>query len=135
MQETILLLRQQLNSLTDKRSVTSQQIADNETTLLNTCSEELLGKKNEEISRIVLSGETYADEHTPTSVMSLNRVFALEDSKECNNNTFCNSQVCIQVTPFLFWHLLHQEPNMPVLVLVPFSGLPTVMFNVHGVVH
>ncbi|KAF3447005.1 hypothetical protein FNV43_RR12185 [Rhamnella rubrinervis] len=86
MQETILLLRQQLNLLADKRSVTSQQIADSETAPLNTCSEELFGKKNEEISRIVSGGETFTDEHTPTSVMSLNRVFALEDSKECNNN-------------------------------------------------
>ncbi|XP_060673202.1 kinesin-like protein KIN-7C, mitochondrial isoform X2 [Ziziphus jujuba] len=100
MQETILLLRQQLNSLSNKRSVTVEQIADNETTPLSTCSEEPLEKKNEEKSRIriVSSGETYADEHTPTSVMSLNRVFSLDESKQCNNSTFYNSQVCMQAT-------------------------------------
>lgn len=135
MQETILLLRQQLNSLLDKRSVTIEQIADNETTSLSTCTEELLEKKNKEKSRIVSSGETYADEHTPTSVMSLNRVFSLEDSKECNNSAFYSSQVCMQVIPFLFWHLLHQEPNYAVLVLVAFSGFLAVKFCIHSAVH
>lgn len=101
MQETILLLRQQIASFSEKRSLTSQQIADDETNQLTTCSEELLVKKNEEASRIISSGKTYADEHTPTSAMSLYRAFSLEDSKECNNNTFCDSRVRMQVILFL----------------------------------
>ncbi|KAL5559646.1 hypothetical protein UlMin_035857 [Ulmus minor] len=83
MQETILLLRQQLNSLSDK----STSGVDNGVTLINTRPEEILGKNN---------GETCADENTPTSVMSLNRVFCLEESKECNNSTILNSQVYMQ---------------------------------------
>ncbi|XP_062101700.1 kinesin-like protein KIN-7C, mitochondrial isoform X2 [Humulus lupulus] len=84
MQETILLLRQQLNSLSDKSTSGLRIIADTGET------EHEHGE-----SRIASCGEAYADENTPTSVMSLNRVLSLED-KDCNNSTFCNSQVYVQ---------------------------------------
>uniref|UniRef100_A0A2N9F5H3 Uncharacterized protein n=1 Tax=Fagus sylvatica TaxID=28930 RepID=A0A2N9F5H3_FAGSY len=86
MQETILLLRRQINSLSDKSFSNSQQIADAGATPLKTCSEELLKKNDEEGKGISSCEENYADENTPTSVMSLNRIFNLEDSKECNND-------------------------------------------------
>lgn len=41
--------------------------------------------------------DKYAEENTPTSVMSLNRVLTLDDSKDCNSDKFCHSQV-MQVT-------------------------------------
>ncbi|CAL8997106.1 unnamed protein product [Prunus brigantina] len=89
MQETILLLRQQLNS---------QQISDSEATRLETCSKELVQKNNEEGERFGLCQETCADENTPTSVMSLNRILSLEDSKECNKDAFLNSQIHVQAS-------------------------------------
>ncbi|PON73206.1 Kinesin-like protein [Parasponia andersonii] len=95
MQETILLLRQQLNSLSDKSASGLQIIADGRVTSPNTCSDELL-ENNHGGSRIASCGETYADENTPTSVMSLNRVLSLEESKDCNNSTFGSSQVYMQ---------------------------------------
>ncbi|KAM6542080.1 hypothetical protein CsatB_006527 [Cannabis sativa] len=87
MQETILLLRQQLNSLSDKSTSGLRIIAGNGLTSAN---ETELGE-----NRIASCGEAYADENTPTSVMSLNRVLSLED-KDCNNSTFYNSQVYVQ---------------------------------------
>lgn len=100
MQGTILLLRQQLDSLSNKSASGLRIIADNGVTSRNTCSDELL-EKNPRESRIASCGETYGDENTPTSVMSLNRVLSLEDSKDCNNSAFCNSQVYMQVIPDL----------------------------------
>ncbi|CAK9313587.1 unnamed protein product [Citrullus colocynthis] len=37
--------------------------------------------------------DKYTEENTPTSVMSLNRVLTLDDSKDCNSDKFCHSQV------------------------------------------
>ncbi|KAA0055450.1 kinesin-related protein 4 isoform X1 [Cucumis melo var. makuwa] len=37
--------------------------------------------------------DKYAEENTPTSVMSLNRVLTLDDSKACNSDKFSHSQV------------------------------------------
>lgn len=92
MQETILLLRQQLNSLLDKSSSSPQQIPDNGASTLKKFSKELFEKKNEG------KEDTYIDENTPTSVMSLNRIFSQEDSKECNGDTFLSSQVLMQAS-------------------------------------
>lgn len=88
MQETILLLRRQLSSLSDKSASGA--------TSLDICSDEQL-KKNPGESKIASCSETYADENTPTSVMSLNRILSLEDSKECN----FNSQIYMQVISVL----------------------------------
>lgn len=92
MQETILLLRQQLKN---KSSRNPQESADN--VAEETCSKEILEKRKNGIGSCE---ETYGDDNTPTSVMSLNRVFSQDDSKECDKCTSLNSQVLIQVIPF-----------------------------------
>ncbi|XP_050365006.1 kinesin-like protein KIN-7C, mitochondrial [Argentina anserina] len=71
MQETILLLRQQLSSKE---------------------------KNNDERDRIAPFEETCADENTPTSVMSLNRILSLEDSKQCNKDAYFKSQIHAQAS-------------------------------------
>ncbi|PPR90906.1 hypothetical protein GOBAR_AA29777 [Gossypium barbadense] len=88
MQETILLLRQQLKN---KSSRNPQESADN--VAKETCSKEFFEKMK---NGIVSCEETYGDDNTPTSVMSLNRVFSQDDSKECDKCTSLNSQVLIQ---------------------------------------
>ncbi|XP_065616464.1 kinesin-like protein KIN-7E, chloroplastic [Quercus suber] len=86
MQETILLLRRQLNSLSDRSSGNSQQVSEAGAKPVRTCPEGFLEKNFEEGKGISSYEENYADENTPTSVMSLNRIFNLEDSKESNND-------------------------------------------------
>jgi centromeric protein E len=78
MQETIILLRQQLDSLAERQS--TQQIAGDESSGKN------IHNRNGEESEI------YSGAGTPTSVMSLNRVFAQEETKEIYNETALNSQ-------------------------------------------
>ncbi|KAF5780429.1 putative plus-end-directed kinesin ATPase transcription factor bZIP family [Helianthus annuus] len=73
MQQTILLLRQQLESF----------MADNESSPRR--------KK-------YINEEKYANESTPTSVMSLNKVFSQEDSIHGSGDTFLNSQLLMQAT-------------------------------------
>ncbi|XP_055960089.1 kinesin-like protein KIN-7C, mitochondrial isoform X2 [Mercurialis annua] len=85
MQETILLLRQQLNSLLGS---SQQEIA--------TCPEEALRKNTEGRNEILPCEEKSIDENTPKSVMSLNRIFSLEESRECNDNAYSNSQILFQ---------------------------------------
>ncbi|XP_022768155.1 kinesin-like protein KIN-7E, chloroplastic isoform X5 [Durio zibethinus] len=92
MQETILLLRQQLNN---KSSRNPQESEDNEATPEKACSEEFL-ENNDGKNGIGSCKETYGDVNTPTSVMSLSRVFSREDSKECDKCTTLNSQVLFQ---------------------------------------
>ncbi|KAK1555535.1 hypothetical protein Q3G72_027817 [Acer saccharum] len=96
MQQTILLLRQQISSLSDKRSRGPQERAQNEGSPQKASSEELSGKRSEGRNGIGSCEEIYVDEHTPTSVMSLNRVFSQEDSRNCNSDAFLNSQVLMQ---------------------------------------
>ncbi|XVF64524.1 hypothetical protein PTKIN_Ptkin09bG0176200 [Pterospermum kingtungense] len=92
MQETIILLRQQLNN---KSSRNPEGIADNEATPEKTSSEEFF-EKNDGKNGIGSCEGTYGDDNTPTSVISLNRVFSREDSKECDKCTSLNSQVLFQ---------------------------------------
>ncbi|XP_062159390.1 kinesin-like protein KIN-7C, mitochondrial [Alnus glutinosa] len=86
MQETILLLRQQLNSLSDNSYCNLQQIDDAGAPTFKTCSEQLLQNKIEEVKGFGSYEENCADENTPTSVMSLNRIYSLDDYKECSND-------------------------------------------------
>uniref|UniRef100_A0A1J3FZN3 Kinesin-like protein n=1 Tax=Noccaea caerulescens TaxID=107243 RepID=A0A1J3FZN3_NOCCA len=72
MQETIILLRQQLDSLAERQS---QQIV----------GDELSGKNPH--NRNGEESEIYSGAGTPTSVMSLNRVFAQEETKETTLNS------------------------------------------------
>lgn len=81
MQETIILLRQQLDSLAERES---QQIV----------GDELSGKNPH--NRNGEESEIYSGAGTPTSVMSLNRVFAQEETKETtlNSQVYSHSKVC-----------------------------------------
>jgi len=89
MQETIILLRQQLDSLAQRQS--TQKIAGDESSGKNihNCEE----------------SEIYSGAGTPTSVMSLNRVFAQEETKEINNETALNSKVSFPYKICSFIHL------------------------------
>lgn len=89
MQETILLLRQQLNSSSEKSS-SKQQIAESESTSHR--------KSEEGRNGIWLCEEIYADENTPKSVMNLNQVFSQDDPKECNDTSLLNSQALVLVS-------------------------------------
>ncbi|XP_023644849.1 kinesin-like protein KIN-7C, mitochondrial isoform X1 [Capsella rubella] len=80
MQETIILLRQQLDSLAERQSTYTQQNIGDESSGKNTQN------RNGEES------EVYSGAGTPTSVMSLNRVFAQEETREINNETTLNTQ-------------------------------------------
>ncbi|KAL8257158.1 hypothetical protein R6Q59_029199 [Mikania micrantha] len=71
MQQTILLLRQQLESLLADSIMSPQQ------------------KK-------YINEEKYTNESTPTSVMSLNKVFSQDESIQGSSDTFFNSQLLIQ---------------------------------------
>ncbi|KAJ9146276.1 hypothetical protein P3X46_028562 [Hevea brasiliensis] len=91
MQETILLLRQQLNSLLGN---SQPPIAESDT--LKTCSEELPRQNQGGNNEIWPCEENSIDENTPKSVMSLNRIFSQDDSKEFNGNSPLSSQVLKQ---------------------------------------
>ncbi|KAH9757074.1 kinesin-like protein KIN-7E [Citrus sinensis] len=90
MQETILLLRQQIDSLSNKMSGSPEQMAENDGIPPKPCSEEISQQKNAWRNGLGSCEETFVDEHTPTSVMSLNRIFSHEESN-------LNSQVLMQV--------------------------------------
>ncbi|KAH9757072.1 kinesin-like protein KIN-7E [Citrus sinensis] len=80
MQETILLLRQQIDSLSNKMSGSPEQMAENDGIPPKPCSEEISQQKNAWRNGLGSCEETFVDEHTPTSVMSLNRIFSHEES-------------------------------------------------------
>lgn len=90
MQETILVLRQQIDSLSNKMSGSPEQMAENDGIPPKPCSEEISQQKNAWRNGLGSCEETFVDEHTPTSVMSLNRIFSHEESN-------LNSQVLMQV--------------------------------------
>ncbi|XP_010268983.1 PREDICTED: kinesin-like protein KIN-7C, mitochondrial [Nelumbo nucifera] len=96
MQETILLLRQQLNSLADGSSSHPKQIADNEATMLRNCSDEPLQENGGLKDKVGTYEESFLDGSTPTSVMNLNGIFSEEDSRGCKSDTSLNSQVLMQ---------------------------------------
>ncbi|XP_010521267.1 PREDICTED: kinesin-like protein KIN-7C, mitochondrial [Tarenaya hassleriana] len=77
MQETIILLRQKLDSLTERISSYQhpQQNPGNGSSVKNS-----FNRNNEEL-------EIYVDAGTPTSVMSLNRIFSQEETKEIKDET------------------------------------------------
>ncbi|XP_048227360.1 kinesin-like protein KIN-7C, mitochondrial isoform X2 [Ricinus communis] len=91
MQETILLLRQQLNSLLGNRQ---QEIVESNCKAMY--SEELARKNKEGRKETWPCEETSIDENTPKSVMSLTRIFSQEDSKEYNGIAYPSSQALIQ---------------------------------------
>ncbi|KAK2995681.1 hypothetical protein RJ640_006141, partial [Escallonia rubra] len=98
MQEKILQLRRQLDSLlSNKCSRVPQLDTDDEVTRLQPCSE-FSELENERKDGLRPYEETLVDENTPTSVMSLNRVFNQEDLKDYDSDAFLNSQLLMQAT-------------------------------------
>lgn len=91
MQETITLLRQQLDSLMSNKSSSADS-----TTRMNS-SEDSLEIINGRGYEIISCEETSLDENTPTSVGSLNRIFNHGNAKECNCDAFAKSQLLVQV--------------------------------------
>ncbi|KAK3002117.1 hypothetical protein RJ639_021305 [Escallonia herrerae] len=98
MQKKILQLTRQLDSLlSNKRSRVPQLHRDDEVTRLQPCSE-FSEMESERKDGIRPYEETLVDGNTPTSVMSLNRVFNQEDLKEYDSDAFLNSQLLMQAT-------------------------------------
>ncbi|OWM85107.1 hypothetical protein CDL15_Pgr027894 [Punica granatum] len=95
MQDTIRLLRQQLDMLSDERFVDQVCGAQSEASLPQSGSNQF-EDNIESRNKIGSYEENNADENTPTSVMSLNRVFLQEDSTECNGDASLSSQVLMQ---------------------------------------
>ncbi|XP_077249754.1 P-loop containing nucleoside triphosphate hydrolases superfamily protein [Tasmannia lanceolata] len=96
MQETILLLRQQLSSLFDKSSSHPNQIADSEVLVCRNCVSEASKENGRWNDGFSLSEEAYVDENTPTSVKCLPGTFLQEDSIGCNPDISLSSQVLMQ---------------------------------------
>ncbi|KAK6131086.1 hypothetical protein DH2020_035162 [Rehmannia glutinosa] len=88
MQETINLLRQQLDSvMSNKNSKSADRMNSSEESL------EIINGRGSEINSCE---EISLDENTPTSVGSLNRTFNHEDVKEFNRDAFSTSQLLVQ---------------------------------------
>lgn len=96
LQETKLLLRQQLDSLSNQSSRSAKENGENEITIVELCSEESFQRKIERGTSIQSCKESCSDDKTPTSVMSIDRIFSQEDFKECEKITYLNSQVLFQ---------------------------------------
>ncbi|XP_073019652.1 kinesin-like protein KIN-7C, mitochondrial [Primulina eburnea] len=90
MQETITLLRQQLDSLLSNKDTRSADC----TTWMN-CSDESLEMINGR-TEINSCSEISLGENTPTSVVSVSRTFGHEDANECNGSTISKTQLLEQ---------------------------------------
>ncbi|XP_017243666.1 kinesin-like protein KIN-7C, mitochondrial isoform X1 [Daucus carota subsp. sativus] len=91
MQETILLLRRQLDSaLSTKNSKDSLQNIDNNIKTSTTGYELSLDLQSGTKNGVHAYDEMYVDQSTPTSVMSLNRAFS-RDSRESRSDALMNS--------------------------------------------
>ncbi|CAA7396776.1 unnamed protein product [Spirodela intermedia] len=95
-QETVLMLRQQLNSLLDKSSDNQNQTAESEVYSLGNFSAES-SKANVGWDETSLE-ETNMDENTPKSTLSLSGKFLREDFRGSNCDTSLKSQVLIQAS-------------------------------------
>ncbi|XP_071924527.1 kinesin-like protein KIN-7E, chloroplastic isoform X2 [Coffea arabica] len=93
MHETILLLKQQLDSLSTNKSSNFPRQSVNDEITHGTCFEVSTESKTRWKDGCHSYEETTVDENTPTSVISLDRVLMCEDSKECNQGAFLNSQL------------------------------------------
>lgn len=96
LQETILLLRQQLDASSNKSSRSAQEIGGNELTIVGPCSEKTNQRKLERGTGVQSCKNSCSDDKTPTSVMSVDRIFSQEDFKECDKISYVNSQVLLQ---------------------------------------
>ncbi|KAL3504211.1 hypothetical protein ACH5RR_034052 [Cinchona calisaya] len=97
MHGTILLLKQQLESLSSNKSYSFLQRSVHDVIIPHTTSFDMSTEtKSRGKDGFHSCEETTVDENTPTSVISLDRVFTCEDSKECNSEAFLNSQLLMQ---------------------------------------
>lgn len=96
LQQTILLLRQQLESLiADNNLSPQQQNLDCRHATLDSCSQESFELKNDGRDCLPLNEAKYINESTPTSVMSLNKVFSPEELQG-SRAAFLNTQLLMQ---------------------------------------
>lgn len=93
MHEAVLLLKQQLRSLSANKSSNFPQRSVNDQITHGTCFEVSTETKTRWKDGRNSCEETTVDENTPTSVISLDRVLMCEDSKECSQESFLNSQL------------------------------------------
>lgn len=97
MQETILLLRQQLDAvLSGKNSKFLQQSSENEATS-ETCSNGYMEAKTLRKDGTCLDSEMVTNENTPASSVSLDEKFMHEDTKVCRDYAVLNSKLLMQV--------------------------------------
>ncbi|XP_023772910.1 kinesin-like protein KIN-7C, mitochondrial isoform X1 [Lactuca sativa] len=98
MQQTILLLRQQLESvMSDNILSPQQQSTDSRSVTLDPCSQESFQMKNSGRDWVHQNEEKYMNESTPTSVMSLNKVFSQDEFIQgSSSDVSLNSQLLIQ---------------------------------------
>lgn len=99
-QETVLMLRHQLNSLLDKSSDNQNQTAESEVYSLGNFSAES-SKPHGGWDEASLE-ETNMDENTPKSALSLSGKFLQEDFRGSNCDASLKSQVLMQVF-FSIW--------------------------------
>ena len=102
MHETILLVKQQLDSLSTNKSSNFPRQSVNDEITHGTCFEVSTESKTRWKDGCHSYEETTVDENTPTSVISLDRVLMCEDSKECNQGAFLNSQLLMLVTFLIY---------------------------------
>lgn len=100
MQETILLLRQQLNSIIDKSSNHQKQMAGNEVDMLRNCSAEASGEDSGWVVGHGFSEVTRVEGKIITNVMGLAGTISPEHFKGSNTDASLNSQVLMQVISF-----------------------------------
>ncbi|XP_058089924.1 kinesin-like protein KIN-7E, chloroplastic isoform X2 [Magnolia sinica] len=96
MQETILLLRQQLSSLSEKDSSYPEHITENEVSMLRDSFAEGCRENGGWMEGLGSSEGTYMDGNTPKSVVSLPGSFSQENFKGSNTEVPVNSQVLMQ---------------------------------------
>ncbi|XXG60683.1 hypothetical protein AAC387_Pa04g2527 [Persea americana] len=96
MQESILLLRQQLSSIIDKSSSHQKQMADNEVDMLRNFTAEASRENSGWVIGHGFSEVTYVEGKIMSNVKSVPDTIALEDYKGCNSDVSVNSQVLMQ---------------------------------------
>ncbi|XP_043719861.1 kinesin-like protein KIN-7E, chloroplastic [Telopea speciosissima] len=96
MRETILLLREQFNSLLDKSSCHVKKISDSEATTHGNCSAEPSQKNGEWKDGFGSHEETNVDVKVPACITSSNGMSFQEDSRRCNRDMSLNAQVLMQ---------------------------------------
>lgn len=103
MQETILLLRQQVKLLSEQNSSNLHHLADDHDSTPEKCTEKHSVNSKEEMHTTGSCTKCHTTENTPKSVMRSNKIFYQEDTTEYDNSNYMNSKVLMQVS--LLFHL------------------------------